>query len=40
MYGETRTKYKFYAGEPQAKRQFGRPRYRWELSIEIHLKEA
>jgi hypothetical protein len=37
--GEGRNVYRVLVGKPEGKRQFGRPRRRWEDGIKIDLKE-
>jgi hypothetical protein len=37
--GEGRTVYRVLVGRPECKRPLGRPRYRWEDNITLHLRE-
>ena len=38
--GDRRGLYRVLVGKPEAKRQFGRPRRRWEDNIKMDLQEA
>jgi hypothetical protein len=38
--GEKRDAYRILAGRPERRRQFGRPRRRWEDSIKMDLQEV
>jgi hypothetical protein len=35
--GETRNAYRLFVGKPDGKRPLGRPRYKWEDNIKMHL---
>jgi hypothetical protein len=38
--GERRVAYRALVGKPEGRRPLGRPRYRWEDNIKIHLQEV
>ena len=38
--GERRGVYRILVGKPEGKRPLGRPRHRWEVNIEMDLKEV
>jgi hypothetical protein len=38
--GEREGAYRVFVGKPKGKKPFGRPRYRWEDSIEMDLQEV
>jgi hypothetical protein len=38
--GERRGAHWVFMGRPEGKRPLGRPRYRWEPTIEMHLQEV
>jgi len=40
MYGEGRDVYRVTVGKPEGKKQFGRPRRRWEDNIMMDLQEV
>jgi hypothetical protein len=38
LVGEMRNEYRILVGKPEGKRPLGRPRCRWEVNIEMHLR--
>jgi hypothetical protein len=38
--GEGRGAYRIFVGRPEGRRPLGRPRYRWEDNIKMHLQEV
>jgi hypothetical protein len=40
MYGASRAAYRFLVGNPDGKRQLGRPRRSWEGNIKMNLQEV